>query len=369
MRYRFCILPLSTALMLTLCLQASTDKFKAGSRKAFMVTGIKTHYGSLIKHSKKIGELPDAFPSGIELTMSWHYHNQASFDRCRCFPRIGFMFAYWNYGLPEILGRGIYLVNYAEPFFGAHNRTFFSVRAAWGLALLSNPYHETGNPYNLSYSSKINFPLLLSINLFHRLNPNFLLNIGLSYNHVSNGGMSEPNLGINFPAIGLGIDYNISPVRFIKKSPGDWRREGVMKRTDLIISSGRKQLDHSEKQRHSIIGFSASHSRQVGRVSALFAGGEWLMDGAVREKIRIKRIQGSGSQSVGLFAGHKFLLGRFFFSQAIGLYIYKPYDYGDPYYQRYGLMFRANPHLLAGISLKAHRHVADHLDLRVSVCF
>lgn len=68
-------------------------------------------------------------------------------------------------------------------------------------------------------------------------------------------------------------------------------------------------------------------------------------------------------------AGHSFLLGRFIFSQAFGVYLYDPYKTNDPGYQRYGLVYRIGKHIQAGVNLKAHRHVADFPDLRIGVVF
>jgi hypothetical protein len=67
----------------------------------------------------------------------------------------------------------------------------------------------------------------------------------------------------------------------------------------------------------------------------------------------------------GLLAGHNFLLGKVFFSQQIGLYLYNRTPYYDRIYHRWTLRYLMNDKLLIGLGFKAHRHVADFFDLRV----
>lgn len=67
----------------------------------------------------------------------------------------------------------------------------------------------------------------------------------------------------------------------------------------------------------------------------------------------------------GLAIGHEFLLGKFLFSQQFGVYLSNPNPLHDDVYQRYGLVYRINKSLSAGINLKAHGHVANFLDFRL----
>ena len=33
-----------------------------------------------------------------------------------------------------------------------------------------------------------------------------------NYNHISNGGLKQPNKGINYPTLALGLDYIPNPI-------------------------------------------------------------------------------------------------------------------------------------------------------------
>ena len=70
-----------------------------------------------------------------------------------------------------------------------------------------------------------------------------------------------------------------------------------------------------------------------------------------------------------LLLGHELQIGRVRFSQQLGVYVYAPYKAKDPVYQRWGLEHHTERQIFWGINLKAHRHVADFLDVRLGLSF
>jgi len=137
--------------------------------------------------------------------------------------------------------------------------------------------------------------------------------------------------------------------------------------TSAFLFGTAKQLSHEELEKYPIFGAEISLSYRVSRLSALSLGLEMLSDGSDREEISRQHLNNSDHKKVGFMAGHSFLLGRFTFSQAMAVYLYNPYNDMDPVYQRYALIYSFGKRFEAGVSLKAHRHVADFLDFRVGV--
>ena len=66
---------------------------------------------------------------------------------------------------------------------------------------------------------------------------------------------------------------------------------------------------------------------------------------------------------------HHFLFGKFDFSQALGLYLYKEYPTEANIFQRYLLEYKVTKHLQFGFSLKAHFVTAEQMDMRLSYLF
>jgi hypothetical protein len=108
----------------------------------------------------------------------------------------------------------------------------------------------------------------------------------------------------------------------------------------------------------------AQIGKQVGGIHHLSAGAEWSYDDVIYKRLRDDSIAGSAHKCA-VMVGHEFLLAKFTFSQHLGVYVYKDNPYADPWFHRWGLLYRAGKHYSVGLNLKAHRHVADYIDLRM----
>jgi hypothetical protein len=328
--------------------------------------GVRVHYGSMIIHSRAIKDIGNANPWGLELTLGRHPTTQKAWNACNCYPKSGAILAIWDFNKPEILGHGFSAMAFIEPVFGIHSRIPFSIRAGTGFVYLTRPYDEVSNPYNFSYSTRIAFPLLLGVSGNFRLSPRINMNVGLIYNHISNGGLREPNKGINWPTVSLGLDFLPANYHFPDRKISDWKpAAGKGMNTAVYISGTAKQLNHEELTKYPIFGVEVRQSTRVSRLSLLSLGAEILCDGSDREEIRRDSLLHADHKKAGIMMGHSFLLGRFVFSQAFGVYLYDPYKANDPVYQRYELTYLFGRHFEAGVGLKAHRHVADFLDFRI----
>lgn len=351
--------------LLSLMVKPSEDSLKPS-----FAVGIRPHYGFVILHSQDIRPIGQSYPWGLSVDVSWHITSRKAFNSCLCFPRLGVSTTYWDFDNPEVLGQGVTSVFFVEPFFGATRKTSFSIRSGFGLAYANKPFDEKDNPDNLSYSTRFSFALMLAANLNYRLADKIMFSLSANYNHISNGGMKEPNTGINYPSVSVGLDYYLDPGKFRKFEHDDWRTS-VEKRNRYFVwvSGTAKQVSgYGEIKRYPVIGINGRFARQVSRINALSVGLDFLADGAHREEI--KR---SGSNEdhlkAGILIGNEFLLGRFNFSQQFGVYLYDPYNREADVYQRYGLDYQITQKLFSGIGLKAHGHVADFLDFRVGFSF
>ena len=327
----------------------------------------RAHYGSMIIHSRAIKDIGNANPWGLELTLGRHSATQKAWDACNCYPKSGVILGIWDFNKPDILGHGFSATAFIEPVFGIHSRIPFSIRAGTGFIYLTRPYDEVINPYNFSYSTRIAFPILLGVSGNFRLSSRLNMNLGLIYNHISNGGLREPNKGINWPTISLDLDFLPANYHFPDRKISGWKSvAGRGMNTAVYIFGTAKQLNHEELKKYPIFGAEIRQSARVSRLSLLSLGAEILYDGSDREEIHRDSLLHADHKKAGLMVGHSFLLGRFAFSQAFGVYLYDPYKANDPVYQRYELTYLIGRHFEAGVGLKAHRHVADFLDFRLA---
>jgi hypothetical protein len=282
---------------------------------------------------------------------------------------LGVSTTYVNFDNPAVLGSGLTSLAYAEPFLSVSHRLNLSFRLGAGIAYLNQVYHPETNPGNLFYSTAFSFGLLASLSGNIRVSERIQLRLSGNYNHISNGGTKLPNKGINYPTLSLGLDYAIRPAPFPVRTKTRWQHEqtNLMYYTAAILGTA-KTLNEQENKRYPTIGFTVTAGRRVGRLSALALGAEWVADRTLHEKLRRQGLNRDYNR-VAVLLGHELLVGRFGFSQQLGVYIYAPYPAMDPVYQRYGLTYRFSKHLFVGFNLKAHRQVADMMDGRVGYVF
>lgn len=336
--------------------------------KTYRAIGTKVHYGFIIPHSEEISGISHSNPLINELDFSWHFTDYKTWQYCSCYPRIGLSLMYINFNNPEILGHSVTLAPYVEPFFGAQKKISQSFRFLAGYAYLNNIYDATKNPENHFFSSRSSFILSVALTMNYRIG-HWNLRLSGNYNHISNGGNRLPNKGMNFPTASLGVEYLFQPVFFPQREKSANKQASTRSVFKTSLFGTLKKPFNEEEARFLLFGFHFNWSYLLGRTSAITTGIEYVNDGSLKEELKRKLASPPDHQRLGLLAGHEFKIGKFRFSQQLGVYAYSPQKAKDPVYQRWGLEFLVYKGAYVGTNLKAHRHVADFMDLRLGIEF
>jgi hypothetical protein len=353
-------------LLIFFCVRAQqTDSSKKLKRIFSLTLGVQ--HGFIFAHSPEVENTKGANPSGVEFLFGWQRNDKAVWDLCNCFPRKGLLLAYYNYD-SKILGSSYTAAYFLEPTYRISKNAFFSFKAVAGLSYLTNPYDSIKNPTNRSYSTHISGYLLLGAGIWVRLSDHWWLNASANYQHESNGGIQQPNKGINWPTAGLALSYQYNPrpyYRGVRRKDKFWKDYSI--RWDLgLMGIAKRVLDENgESRRLPLLGVHFQGSKQVGRINALTAGAEIFMDRALRMQLKIDSVDASHVRA-GIMVGHEFFLGKFIFSQRLGVYLFDETPYFDRIYHRWGIQYRANRRWSAGFHLLAHRQVADFVDFRIA---
>lgn len=242
------------------------------------------------------------------------------------------------------------------------------MRGVAGLAYLTNPFDSLRNPTNQSYSSALGIYLLFGVGISFLVNDQWWINGTINYQHISNGGLRQPNKGINWPTAGISVAWLRNPEPYYsgrRSKEKFWKNYPVRWDAGIFGIAKRGTDESGNSHRMPLIGAALQGSRQVGRVSALTLGAEVYTDKSLRMKLKRDSIDASAVRA-GLLFGHEFLLGKFLFSQRLGVYIFDQTPYFDKIYHRWGLHYRVNNKWGTGFHLKAHRHIADFIDVRLT---
>jgi hypothetical protein len=346
-------------------------KSALASDNKYFYLGFQSHYGFIIEHSREVSRISKSKPWGVQIDLGWHLASEKAWNYCYCFPKTGLMLSYYNFENRSILGSGVGVTPYIEPFLSAHKSFSISIKAGLGLIYLNRVYHPITNPENNFYSMSISALLHGSVAFQYKIKDNLSLKTAINYNHISNGSLKQPNKGINFPMASIGVDYTFgsllifNPINKEEYETADKRR--LVYRISPYFTF--KEISKEDKKQYPIIGTSSKVSYLVGRLSAISGGFDFTWDSSLSEQAKLDNIEDTSPYRISLTIGHELLIGKINFYQDLGVYAYSPYKALDPIFQRYGIEYFIFKNISIGVNLKAHRHVADFLDFRTTISF
>ncbi len=332
---------------------AQNPKFISGSMQ----------YGFIIPHSKEIINVSNSNPLGFEATFGWHLPATAS----GILSRRGFKISMVDFNYPTVLGYSINSACFAEPLWGLHRRLSFSFPIEFGLSYNSKVYDRIKNPTNLFFSLPINFYLSAGARINWRVGSNFLIQFGGLYQHISNGGVKQPNKGMNFPMASLGILYYLEKPSWEKPaltSIGTNNRGLTM---NFLLFGSIKTIAMPDEKTF-IRGYQYTLVKHINQIHGLVAGLEGVWNGYKKVAyLRKGEKVVAYEQSVQL--GYQMALSKTSFQVLAGVDLFNENRTTDLIYQRYGLYYQILPYLKVGGTIKAHKNVADAIDIRLGYTF
>ncbi|MFO7791067.1 MAG: acyloxyacyl hydrolase [Bacteroidales bacterium] len=330
--------------------------------------GIKYYNGAVFAHTDAVQNTAGSRPWAIELEYSKRHTSSKAWNTCRGYPSTGVLLAYKNYDY-DVLGHGVHLAYYVQYHALSDTRISPIIRGTAGLEYDTNPYHEIHNPENRSYSMHLNSSLQVALGAYIKINRNIFADMVFAFNHISNGGASAPNKGINWPSAGLGIYYspdygnlkNRTDSIPVPRYSAKW-----LGRVNTYLTAKSKTFD--EKEIHMIGGAELLGGRRITNLNNLLGGFEWNLNGLHTRSIEYYNLSGNPN-ILSIFAGHEFVMGKFRFSQKLGVYVFNQMDNDNSWYHKWGLQYKHNTNILVGIEVKAHKHVADYTSFTLGYAF
>lgn len=326
------------------------------------ITG-STQYGFIIPHSKELINVSNSNPKGFEATFGWHLPATAS----GIVSRRGFKISIVDFNYPNVLGYSINSACFAEPLWASHRRVSLSFPIEFGLSYNSKVYDQIKNPTNLFFSQPINFYLSAGARINWRVRSNFLIQLGGHYQHISNGGVKQPNKGMNFPMASLGILYYLETPSWEKpsiKSIGTNHKGLTM---NFMLLGSIKTIAMPDEKTY-IKGYQYTIVKHLNQLHGLVAGLEGVWNG-YKKVAYLRQGEKVVAYEQSLQLGYQMTLSKTSFQVLAGVDLFNENRTTDLIYQRYGLYYQILSYLKVGGTIKAHKNVADAIDIRIGYTF
>lgn len=165
------------------------------------------HYGKIIRHSPKIAfEIPDN-SQGFIFNARLQTHGKKEWHQWRNFPEVGVAFEFYNLNDREVLGYLAGIIPHLNLHLIRKKRFSTNLQIGSGLTLIDRFYDPLTNPTNTSIGSRLNNITVFRLDFNWDFTPKWGMSLGGSFSHISNAAAASPNLGINIPALSIGVQY------------------------------------------------------------------------------------------------------------------------------------------------------------------
>lgn len=299
---------------------------------------------------KTIGLAISKETDGSKLWQQWHRY-----------PQMGLLFRYKTFGNAAVMGSSYILLPYLEftPF--SYKKFALKIRHGTGLAFMNKIYNEEKNNENIFVSTHLNAATYLNVAFSYQVHKQWMILAGGDLSHESNGRLTVPNKGINAVSLYVGLRYRASQ-RVTARTKSDL--PVVQKPWQAIINTAIGMSDYDFISRH-------MHFRP-----------DIMATAAYQHSGRFRTFLGPGmvfqkydtlNNRLYLCIGEEVLIGRISTKYAIGYYLD---SYASRTFFKIGMCYypfipkNGNAKgFYIGSNLKAHKFIADFVELNVGYVF
>lgn len=327
--------------------------------------------GKVLKHSSKFSAPVPELSTGIELAWCKQTIGSKVWEQRRRYPVWGVGLSVLHYGIDSIYGNAIGLYPLLQVPIIRGKSLEWTFRAGLGIGYVSRHYERAPawDTLNNAIGSAINNFSSFATDLRYRISPHWSAQIGLSFCHLSNGAMKQPNLGINFYGAHIGLRYWINA----KTLPQQHRVRPTLSNRILLQARASFAINESGTTDGPLyktyLGSLYASKRYAGK-NKILLGIDYSYHQNIYAFQRNNEIN-IGSERAhawksAIFVGHEWLFGRMSLITQVGFYLKQAMLKTDPYYEKIGynyyLIKREQGHikeLALSILLKTHKSDAE----------
>jgi hypothetical protein len=229
-----------------------------------------TFVGTIIRHSPKLIMPPTKNTTGAEIHAVWQLRGQQKWHEWQGFPSVGASLMYLDLGEPQAIGSAIGIFPTIDFKILKKGPLSITSQIGTGMAYLTRHFDQFDNNTYNAVGSSINCMIHLKMRAEYALKPQLKAHIGGSFTHFSNGGARLPNLGVNIPALELGIRWALDTEgSFIRHHlpPTSMKKWGINTVAGMALSS-----NNSRGPKYPIYNASVAVVRHFSKINRLGFG-------------------------------------------------------------------------------------------------
>lgn len=321
-------------------------------------------YGSYIISEPKAAYLKDSYSCFGELYLQVQTDGSKAWQADNGLPQWGVGLQYGNLGSKQYLGKLVAAFPYLNMPLFSYRALKSKFRVGAGMGWVEKPYDAETNHKNVLIGSYLNAFLHLLWQNEVKLSPRLYASAGLGFSHMSNGGTTLPNLGVNTPTLQAGLRYAFSEPVVRNDAPRDSFSRKLSYR--VFGSMAIKQYPWIQSKRYFIGLFSAEVSRRTSTKHQFGAGFTLFHNPSLEigeSGLVSQKMTGNNFQA-GVYGSYERHFGKLSLPLQVGYYLHNQ-DRFTATFQHIGLRYQFTPKLSGGAMLKTHLGKAEYIDLGV----
>jgi len=327
-------------------------------------------YGFLWAHNPGMGNMVNDHIISGELRFSRQTCGMCKWERDFHLPECGISVLGMNLGDKEQLGYGFAVMPFINFPLGERERKLkMHFYLGWGPGWVTKIFDPETNHQNNAIGSHINACIRLRLNAQRSIGDRFIFECGTELTHFSNGASKFPNLGVNLPAITIGLHYCLSE---------QWaKNNGIINRTletpctsdrwsaTVCLSAGLNALQVESPKRYGAVNVLTSAMWQLSDRHKFGGGLDLMWSAGIRQR-RLWRgddVTLINNIQPGVKVCYELVLGKMSWPFEVGTYLYSPLLINGSVYTRFGIRYAAGEHFCLGMSLKANMTAAEYFEV------
>lgn len=321
------------------------------------------HYGFIWPHHESIRYLQRGHVPAFDLRISRSIANKEWAELYRS-PDVGIGFYHANLQWPAVLGNVNAVYGFIKVPTLRRPRFQINYSFAFGVAFMSEHFDEDDNYFNIAIGSNANVYLNFGLETQWALRKNLFFILGADLSHYSNGAIKKPNLGLNVPALNIGIKYAVGQPNNLyspKKPEVGFRR---IKDVLLISSFGWKEIHSSENNNYLISSLWMDAGIMITQRKRMGLGLDMFYDASILDRMKEKGVAKQGNLNnirQGAHLSYDLIFGKVYFTIQVGYYFLIDWNDDGNMYSRFGLRYQ-HERLIYNLTLKTHTGRADYIE-------
>lgn len=330
--------------------------------------GVNGYYGSFLTTQPKSEYIRDSYSYFGEIFFEKQTNGSSAWQLSHKLPSWGVGYIQGNTGSKEYIGNMDAVYAYLSTPIIKSKIITTSFRVGTGLGWIQKPYDIYSNPKNTLIGTRLNAYISLLFRNEIKLLPKFYGNISIGLTHLSNGGTSLPNLGLNTPVLSAGIRYAFTELRTSSIQLIDSFKRKVNYRISVSAAVKQIQLVGGPYnlmfivQPEIITRFATNHSYGYGFIFYINPYAE--MD---KKKYHLES-ESTNTVQAGIFGAYEHHFGRLSIPLQFGAYIYNQ-GKSPLFFQQVGMRVQLNKWLNTELYVKTHLGKADFIHAGIGYTF